>query len=397
MNLADVLKTTIGGGLAVAALLLGAPQTAEACGGFFCAGGGGPQPVVQAAERVMFEKRDDGTIRAYVHIQYSQQSGAPVGFSWLIPTPQVPELGIADAMTFNDLDQATAPQFRFVGGGGPGGGGTSLGCGAIASSDSRGAETAPSDPDVMVWNESRIGDYITATIEGETSEAVLNWLEENGYDIPEEAGEAIDHYIYTGHVFSAFRYDPLEYTGVGNLDPVVLTYVGDKPCVPIKITAIASVPILDIMVMAFGDERAIPDPEGEYIEATPNYDAVRFDFSRPEQTDYKDYVDAAIQGVGGHAWVVEHAAPTSELVLADTEALGLASRNSYVTRFYTRMPPEAMDIDPEFVFEGGTDADARRNRLHIVDVSAPRPERMASPIALAAGVFSVLFWRRRRA
>ncbi len=395
MNLPDMLKTTVGGGLAVACLLLGAPQSAQACGGFFCAGGSGPTPVVQAAERVMFEKRDDGTIRAYVHIQYNQQSGAPVGFSWLIPTTSVPELGIADAMTFNDLDQATAPQFRFVGGGGGGGGGgVSLGCGASDSAAGRGAE-AP-DSGVMVWNESRVGDYITATIEGETSEAVLAWLEENGYEIPSDAAEAIDHYIYTGHVFSAFRYDPLEYTGVGNLDPVVLTYAGDKPCVPIKITAIASVPILDIMVLAFGNERAIPDPEGEYIEATPNYNAIRSDFSRPEGTDYKDYVDAAIDEVGGHAWIVEHAAPSSELVLADTEALGLAARNRYVTRFYTRMAPDQMDIDPEFVFEGGTGADARSNRLHIIDLNAPTADRMASPIALAAGVFSVLFWRRRR-
>ena len=84
------------------------PEPAAACGGFMCDGGGvaGPTPVVQAGERVLFEKRQDGTIRAYVQIRYQQ--GASVGFSWLVPVMGVPELGVADEATFDQLDAASA-------------------------------------------------------------------------------------------------------------------------------------------------------------------------------------------------------------------------------------------------------------------------------------------------
>ncbi|NIS36019.1 MAG: DUF2330 domain-containing protein, partial [Actinobacteria bacterium] len=177
---------------ALSGLVLGlgwaaAPTTAEACGGFFCngGGGGGPQPVVQAAERVIFEKHDDGTIRAYVQIRYD--GNAPVGFSWIIPVLGRPEVSIAEASTFDQLDGQTNPQFRFVNnatGTTSGGGGGGVGCGA--GSASRGAapdfESAGGTMDVdgvMVWDASRVGDYSTATISGDTADQLIEWLELN--------------------------------------------------------------------------------------------------------------------------------------------------------------------------------------------------------------------------
>nr|NIS31249.1 DUF2330 domain-containing protein [Actinomycetota bacterium] len=332
------------------------PEPAAACGGFVCNGGGtaGPTPVVQAGERVMFEERDDGTIRAYVQIRYQQ--GAPVGFSWLVPVMGLPELGVADAATFDQLDNASSPQFRFVNntGGFAGGGSGGVGCGAASGDAARSAgegvpDGASMDADgVRVWNESRVGDYTTAIIGGESGDAVREWLLSNGYDIPERASEIIDHYVYTGHRFAAFRYDPLDASD-GTLPPITITYAGTKPCVPIKITAIASVPVLDVMVLAFGDGRATPDPDGEYVEIVPDYQSITTDFTTPTQTTYWDQVDQAVDLAGGHGWVVEHASSTTMLEgLTDPEAVALASNNAYVTRFYTRLTPDQMDVDPEF-------------------------------------------------
>jgi len=112
-----MIRASIGvGALAAIVAIAFWPEPAAACGGFMCNGGGvaGPTPVVQAGERVMFEQRPDGRIRAYVQIRYQQ--GAPVGFSWLVPVMGIPELGIADAATFDQLDNASSPQFRFVNG-----------------------------------------------------------------------------------------------------------------------------------------------------------------------------------------------------------------------------------------------------------------------------------------
>ncbi len=402
------MRTQIGkaalfaGALTMGAAVLGHATTAQACGGFFCdnPGGNGPTPVVQAAERVMFEKHDDGTIRAYIQIRYTQQSTAPVGFSWIIPVSSVPEVGVADTATFDQIDQATAPQFRFINNATPvGGGGGGFGCsGASASTTARGAGgTTPTDvPGVMVWGATRVGNYDTATISGTTSSALLQWLGSNGYAIPPAAGPIIQQYVDEGHLFVAFRYDPID-VGTGTLQPVVLTYTGDKPCVPIRITAIATQPILDIVVIAFGDQRA--SPSGEYVTTEPSYDAIRQDPTMGTNTTYPALVSTAIDDAGGHALITEVAEPTDQVQgITDVEAQAILARNQYVTRFYTRLTPELMTLDPEFAFPGGEDVP----RMHVIDIT-PRSARLAlsSPLRYAAAPGTLvlaalaLLWRRR--
>lgn len=389
---------------ASAALGVGlAPTSAHACGGFFCNGGGsGPTPVVQAAERVIFEKRDDGQIRAYVQIRYDGR--APVGFSWIIPVLNIPEVSIAEAATFDQLDGATNPQFRFINNAAPVASGGGVGCGA-ASAD-RGAAFAPGEDGTMdvegvtVWDTTRVGEYSTATISGDTAAALLEWLMANGYDIPADAETMLDQYVTEGHLFVAFKYDPIG-VGTGTLDPVVITYTGEKPCVPLRITAIASNPILDVMILAFGSARARPD--GVYLLTEPDYDAIQPDFSSPSQTTYPLEVDRAISDAGGRAFITEYAAPTTDVQgVVDVEGQAILLRNPYVTRFYTRMAPEDMTVDPEFVFTGGEDV----ARLHVVDITprtASRTSGLASSAlryAMGPGVFffagGALAFRRRR-
>ncbi len=86
--------------------------------------------------------------------------------------------------------------------------------------------------------------------------------------------------------------------------------------------------------------------------------------------------------------------------MTDVEAQAILDRNAYVTRFYTRMAPEDMTVDPEFVFPGGEDVP----RFHVVDIT-PRSADARSTlsglrfaggpgIVIAAGL--ALFIRRRR-
>lgn len=401
-ELKQIAGATLAAGV-IAGSILVAPAPAEACGGFFCnGGGGGPTPVVQAAERVIFEKRQDGSIRAYVQIRYNQQGGAPVGFSWIIPVTSVPDVGIASAAMFDELDAATSPQFRFINNATPvatGGGG--VGCGSADElATARGGEGAPTmDVDgVMVWETDRVGNYDTATISGERAEDLLQWLTLNEYDIPFEAGPIIQEYVDEGHLFVAFRYAPADSLGLGTLDPVVLTYFGDKPCVPIRITSIASMPILDIMILAFGAQRAAPT--GTFMQTEPDWDAIRPDFSMANQTTYWVEVDRAVEAAGGRALIVEHAGASEALQgVSDLEARALMERSPYVTRFYTRITPEAMTFDPEFEFPGGADV----ARLHVIDIT-PRtavvetssPLRYAAVPAPIVAALALLVVRARR-
>jgi len=68
--------------------LLFAAPSAHACGGFFCTN----VPVDQVAERIIFAVNDDGTIDAYVQINYT---GAPDAFAWVVPVPNPPKVDVA--------------------------------------------------------------------------------------------------------------------------------------------------------------------------------------------------------------------------------------------------------------------------------------------------------------
>src|SRR5882724_11037358 len=93
-------------GLASAALVQLVDTPAHACG---CLSPPsvteGDFTVNQAAEQIVFEV-EPGWVTAHVLIKYA---GDPASFAWIIPVPEVPELGISPTSAFGLLDQATAP------------------------------------------------------------------------------------------------------------------------------------------------------------------------------------------------------------------------------------------------------------------------------------------------
>ena len=70
--------------------------SAKACGGFFCSL---QQPVDQAAERILFTKEGNEMV-THVQIQYT---GPSENFSWILPVPSVPELGVGSDVLFQNL------------------------------------------------------------------------------------------------------------------------------------------------------------------------------------------------------------------------------------------------------------------------------------------------------
>ena len=67
--------------LAAIVAVLASTQPAWACGGFFCT----TTPVDQNAERIIFTQNGDGTVSAYVQIEYT---GSAPDFSWILPLPE---------------------------------------------------------------------------------------------------------------------------------------------------------------------------------------------------------------------------------------------------------------------------------------------------------------------
>src|SRR5678815_617458 len=93
---------------ATAVLLVDTPD-ADACGclspPYPSAVGESDYAVNQRAEQIIFEV-EPGWVTAHVLIKYA---GDPKSFAWIIPVPEVPELGISPSSAFGLIDKQTAP------------------------------------------------------------------------------------------------------------------------------------------------------------------------------------------------------------------------------------------------------------------------------------------------
>ena len=233
--------------LAGASALLAAPA-AYACGGFFC----NQTPVNQTGEHILFAQ-DGDTVEAHVLIQYQ---GDAESFSWVVPTPSLPVIEMSSAQIFSRLTQNTGIRFQlnwdYTNGCYP----------AMAEADdgaTAGGGPPNADPGVTVINQSSVGPYDTATIQATAVEPMLEWLNANGYVIPDETGALLDPYVQMGDSMYFVAFKLQKDKSVGDLRPVLLRYQDDQPMVPIQLTAIASAPDLGVTVNILGPSRAVPE------------------------------------------------------------------------------------------------------------------------------------------
>lgn len=329
-------------GLAAAVGL--APAAASACGGFFCSA----TPVDQQAERIVFVQEDETTLRAIVEIQYQ---GDRTNFAWVVPVPSVPELDTFYPQAFQALDLATQPVYnppwqclpQFEG---------------DAAADG-GAPNADEDGEVMVLDRRAVGPFDTATIESRDPDALVEWLRTNDFRIPEAMEPFIALYTNEGLKFLAMKLLPDQ--DVAAIRPISMRYAAQGPAVPLRLTAVAALLEMGVKVWVLGDGRFgpmnVPDLEVPV-------ERVRFD-AWTWQTNYSALVARLVDEKDAPAFVTEYAQPTKDLAeqiassfvpdFAGQEAIdardalaALVGSKPYITRLYTRVSPEEMDIDPIF-------------------------------------------------
>ncbi|HVG58618.1 MAG TPA: DUF2330 domain-containing protein [Hyalangium sp.] len=283
-------------GALLTAGLLTAPR-AEACGGFFCS----RVPIDQAGERIVFGVRDN-TVEAHVQIQYQ---GAAEKFSWVVPMPALPTLDVGTPLIFGYLDSRTQPRFRLewqnsCGGDGRGGGevlDNYDGAPPQAGSDGGGG--------VVVVSQSEVGPYDAAILQATEGTALRNWLVSNGYDLTDQGSAALEPYLGQGFYFVALKLQ--QNKQAGDLRPIVLRFQGNKPCIPIKLTAIAARPDMPIIAYVLSNQRAIP-LNYRHVLINPT----RIDWLR-SGSNYSQVATAAVDEAGGHAFLTEFAGDSAPL------------------------------------------------------------------------------------
>ncbi len=289
--------------LAIAAISASAVAVpAYACGGFFCF----TQPVDQSAERILYVQEGGKTT---VHIQISY-TGEDQNFSWVLPLQKVPEGGglkPSSDSVFQLLEQYTAPRFQLnwkqngdcqapvcyqedsaAGGGGPpnaGGGGGG----------------------VQVLLQQNVGPYEAVVIKGTSGAEVIDWLNANKFVQPAATQPLIGQYVKENYVFLALKLQKDK--SAGDLVPIAVTLDEQGPCLPIRLTALATAPDMPIVAWVVGKARAIPK---NFLHVELNDAAI--DWFKPG-SNYKTVVSKAVDLGSGHAFLTEMAKKTAEVAI----------------------------------------------------------------------------------
>ena len=296
------------------AVMVAAPQPAEACGGFFCDGGPQPMPVDQTGEDILFVM-DSAEIEVHIRVEYE---GEAENFAWLIPSSSVPtDFNVGSQALIDAVKSATVPTYGIANtaddcslddaegfgdsAGDPAGGDTGL----TGGNDSEGGGGGP-----VVLAQEQVGAYeITVIGEEEggdlTAQQVFDWLEENDYQQDESALPIIEEYLAEDHNFIAIKL-----TGgadVDELHPIALKFDSTNPCVPLRLTRIAAVDDMDVRTYFLSDDRVVPST---YKHVLVN--ALKIDWTN-QASNYKEVITKAVDadGADGRAFVTEYAGSSS--------------------------------------------------------------------------------------
>lgn len=358
-------------GLLAAALVAGgalAPTPAAACGGFFCSA----SPVDQEAERIVFAM-DGEKLHQYVEINYL---GAPEDFAWVLPVPEAPELDVWHGRAFQALDLATQPQIN-----------PPWECIAVPEAAADGAGGGDPDDDgagaVEVLQREQVGPFAVATIRSDDPQAAVDWLRDENYRIVPAMEPFIALYTDEGMAFTAMKLLPGE--DVDSIQPVKMSFTLNSELaatVPLRLTSVAAVLEMGIKVWVLGDRRynVLNMPSLEIDPSDIVFDGWTY------KHNYEVVVARMADEAGGSGFVTEYAAPTGplaqqirdgfvpdrpgreEALEAQAALADLLDSHAYVTRLYTRLSPEEMDVDPLFGPAAGGDVS------NVIDIPAESVE-----------------------
>jgi MYXO-CTERM domain-containing protein len=323
-----------------------APTTAQACGGFFCQ----ITPVEQNAERILFEIEPDGVITTTVEISYA---GEPEGFSWVVPILETPDLLVVPPSALRLLDGSTVPSIiapptkcsdpaqnmRFA-------------SPTAALSDS---ESGGGNGGVDVEDLPQVGPFDPEVVSSDDADALIVWLNANGYLITPEMEPFIAGYVTSGMKFLAMKLAPG--AGTADITPISMQYTG-QPMVPISLTSVSAEPEMGVMVFVAGAGRYESANFGNLEIDVEDVQASPLDGSN----NYYPLLSWMIDEQGGRAFVTEFADTVTTVsqgadsfflnAADDTEArawlAGVLSDSDYVTRMYTRISGWEMEFDPTF-------------------------------------------------
>lgn len=288
---------------------------AFACGGMFC---DAVVPVDQAAERIIFSF-DGDMLDTEVQITYQ---GEADDFAWVVPVPVEPELFVSNDAFFTQLANATIPSYTLVS---DSSGGISLGCASPSASMDTAMESGmDGSSGVNVVSEETVGPYETVTLQAADADVLVQWLQDQGYSLPDGLSTTLEPYIADQQYFVALKLSSGK--NAGDLAPLGMRYPATAASIPIQLTAVAAIDDLPIEVFLLGPSRGVPD---NYLHIQLNDAAIDW---YGGATNYREVVSRAADEAGGQAFATDFVGSPDDLFIRvwdsgmiDTDSLATAT------------------------------------------------------------------------
>ncbi|NGO78824.1 DUF2330 domain-containing protein [Streptomyces sp. YC504] len=172
--------------------------------------------------------------------------------AWIMPVPSRADVRLGDRALFDELAELTAPvhkerryfwpregDFPFSDG---------------EAGDGAGAGAPESSAPVGVTGRERLGPFDVARLTASDPDALADWLEQEGFRLPERLSQALRPYVDQGWSYVAIRLAPDEGGGStlgGALDPLKISFASDRLVYPMRLSQLAAQPQhLELYVLA---------------------------------------------------------------------------------------------------------------------------------------------------
>jgi len=112
---------------------------------------------------------------------------------------------------------------------------------------------------VEIVDSRRVGIFDVQVIRSDTRSALVEWLNENGFDFGQEDRPAFDRYIEQGWCFVVSKVrvsDALEHQVDGLIDPLVMRFASERPVYPLALTATQGKPT-QVLVYVLSDRKMV--------------------------------------------------------------------------------------------------------------------------------------------
>ena len=374
---------------AAAAVVLLVPSLLLADGGFFYLTGEAAD-LAQTRQEALLAVHPGGNKVTYV--VRNLYDGQASEFAWVLPVPNTPTDVVAQdsSALFDGLDAATRPNFMIS----PTytGGGVGCACGCPAS----GMQAGASSEIVQVEASGQAGIYRWAALTSTGSDALLGWLNANGYSVPAAAGPVLDGYIGQGMHFLAVRVR--ENTaptagGQSEIPPIQFTVATTQRFYPMTISQVSAAAETEVILYVLAAHRS---EAANLANGLIDAKALVPDPTSASGTNYEQLFMQKIAELGGLALITEYAssAPVGSVPWADMPA-DLQGQALFLTRLRTLVPRDRMTQDFEF-HDAATDT-AVTNFFIVTEPSQASAAAGQSLMALAvAGGFCSLMRRSNR-